>query len=172
MSRENMERAALELRLTHPIDNFDSRTASTITIVDRTSLKTVAVFELTEKDFHNLMASRNVDELDGVAYLAQPSDLAKLRQRRVSINRTLPRLPYRSDQLTRVRTWAEEAARCMGADESRVSASSTGIWTVTILMYLAPDAQDPELVEAFQLRQTRILESFNLRGLGVEEVGQ
>lgn len=170
MSRENMKRAALELRLAHPVDNQDGRTVTTLTVVDRTSLKTVAVFELTAGDFHNLMASRNFGELEGVAYLAQPSDLAKLCRKRVSINRVMPKLPYHEDQLTRVRAWAEDAARWLCADEARVSTSNTGKWTVSVLMYLAPDAQDPELVEEFRLRQTRMLEGLSLRTLGIEEV--
>src|ERR1044072_6425025 len=110
MSRNDMRRSNLELRLTHPERNFDSSTVSEVTLIDRTSGKFVAVIEMTLTDFHNLLTGRRVGDIQGVGYLAQPSDLAKLLHRKVNVGRILHGVSYRDNMRERVEDWASQAA--------------------------------------------------------------
>lgn len=173
MSRKDMQRANLEISLSHPEKNWDSDTVSELVLNDRTSNKRIAVIELTLQDFHNLLANRSRGDLQGVAYLAKPSDLAKLRHKRVTITRTMPKLPWTEDRTAKLEQWATEAAAWLGSDEASVNTSNTGTVTVSVRLYVAPvDADKPDRLEEFRQRMTRQLESVSLRMLGVEEEGQ
>lgn len=173
MSRKNMQRAALEVTLSHPEKNWDTTTVSELVVNDRTSGKRIAIIELTLEDFHNLLANRSRGGFSGVAYLATPSDLAKLRHKRVTITRTMPQLPWTEDRTEKLERWATEAAQWLGSDEASVSTSNTGTITVSVRLYVAPvDADKPDKLEEFRQRMTRQLESLSLRMLGVEEEGQ
>lgn len=169
MSRKDMKRSNLELRITHPERNWDSSTVTEVALIDRTSGKTVALMELTLRDYHNLMAGRRVGDHKGVSYLATPSDLAKLRHLRVNVSRVLHGVSYMQEMRERVEDWTREAAQWMGTDEASVSRTSGGNWQVTLAFYIAPaDADEPSKIEEFRTRRTEQLAKLTLRSLGVE----
>jgi len=167
MSREGMKRSALEVHLTHPVGFDDERIASTLTIRDRSSNKTVAIIEMTHSDFHAFMSGRSRQELAGVAYLATPADLAKLRHKRVSVDRVLAGLPsgVTDEQL---RLWTDEAAFFLDSDEARFSRSNRGTVTVTLFFY-APPGWDEATVIGWRAGKQSSLRGLSLRGLGVED---
>lgn len=166
MTREDMQRSALEVHLTHPIGFDEERIASTLTIRDRSSNKTVAVIELTPRDFHALMSGRSRGDIEGVAYLALPRDLAKLRHKRVVVSRVLTELPAEvTDE--KLRVWVDEAAFFLGSDEARIKRSNQGTTTVELLFYVAPGQDESETATWVERKKSHFA-SLNLRTLGVE----
>ena len=142
--------ARLTMRMTQVTSNQEPYHYTILRVEDATSGLLVAEFELSPKDVVDLIASRQVGDVEGLpAYLVEPEMRAALGCRSFNTSHHFPTSKYNDDTVDR---WAKRTAGALGAAKWRTSKNNAGQIVVLFTYYtqVTTDARMEELRETRQ----------------------
>lgn len=138
--------ARLTMRMTQVTSNREPYQYTRLEIEDATSGLTIAQFELSPKDVVDLIASRQVGEVEGLpAWLIEPEMRTALGCRSFNTSHRFRASQYNDDTVDR---WAKRISGALGAAKWRTSKNNEG--QIVVLFTYYTQATLPAQVEALR----------------------